>query len=354
MRAKSPMDKPASRERRSVPAFDAYLSHLYYTQRMMFGRDRLYRHVAGHRPDLVKRGLSRRYVMAWLRVQEVHQLFAPAKRERRLQPTVPKEPFAIVALDLIDMASQQVRGFKWALTAIDLFSRKAHAVPLKSKEAVDVVKGLALMQYGSAVTFRVHKHGSDDLAKWTITKHAVPRGRRIKPQMARHPRHLRSDNGPEFKNALLTTFLDKFTHPVRPDGRQGPTTQHFSLPATPQSNGGVERFNGFLKRQLKMIATQHDDTDWAAALPTVLRNINQTWCRVTDKSPDQVEGAFLSSAGTAAAVRKTIIKSVRRKNNNGSGAARFEKGDFKLFGNGCRPCPPHHATSPLSQRRFRL
>lgn len=320
------MDKSASQERRSVAAFDAHLSELYYTQRMMFGRDRLYHYCAEHRPDLVKRALSRRYIMAWLRAQEVHQLFAPAKRERRLQPTVPKEPFAIVALDLIDMASQQVRGFKWALTAIDLFSRKAYAVPLKSKEAVDVVKGLALMLYGDASTFHVHKHGSDDLNKWSITKRSA--NGRIKPQMMRHPRHLRSDNGPEFKNALLTTFLDKFTYPVRPDGRQVPTTQHFSLPATPQSNGGVECFNGFLKRQLKMGATQHDDTDWAAALPTVLRNINKTWCRVTNESPDQVEREFLASAATAAAVRKTIVKSVGHKNDSGSGAARFKRGDL--------------------------
>jgi hypothetical protein len=121
-------------------------------------------------------------------------------------------------------------------------------VPLKSKEAVDVVKGLALMLHGDGVTFKVHKHGTDDTSKWTVTKYAR-RGGRVQSQMVRHPRHLRTDNGPEFKNGLLTTILNKFTHPRRAGGAQGPTTQLVSLPATPQSNGRVERFNGLQARR---------------------------------------------------------------------------------------------------------
>jgi hypothetical protein len=36
--------------------------------------------------------------------------------------------------------------------------------------------------------------------------------------MARLPRVLRSDNGPEFKNELLTTFLNKFAQVSDGDG----------------------------------------------------------------------------------------------------------------------------------------
>jgi hypothetical protein len=182
--------------------------------------------------------------------------------------------------------------------------------------------------------WRVHTHGSNDTAKWTVTKHRRPRATgaaRAPPQMKRHPRHLRSDNGPEFKNALFTTFLKSHTRPVRPNGRQGATTQHFSLPAKPQSNGCIERMNKFLKRQLKMLAVQHDDADWPAALPTVLRNVNATWCRVTNRTPNRVEGDFLAVASTAADVRAAIVKSVRQKNTDnirGNAAPRFKVGDL--------------------------
>ena len=86
--------------------FDAYLAQIYYEEKRMFGRDRLYKHVQRQRPDLVQAGLSRRYLMQWLRRQEIHQLFHPACNKKEMQSTVPnKEPFAIVALDLIDLHS---------------------------------------------------------------------------------------------------------------------------------------------------------------------------------------------------------------------------------------------------------
>lgn len=154
------------RRRDRVGEFDHLLEQLYFRDRMMLGRDRLYKHIRAHKPNYVALGLSRRYVMEWLRRQEAHQLFFPVRRTGLLQPTVPKEPFATVALDLIDLASIEHRGYKWALTAVDLFSRKAYAVPLKSKEADEVVRGFAKMLYGNSVRLRIKKHTGD---RYTIT-----------------------------------------------------------------------------------------------------------------------------------------------------------------------------------------
>ena len=207
----------------SKGAFDAYLDSLYYDQKMMMGRDRLYAFVRSHRPDLVADGLSRRKVMAYLQAQEIHQMFAPVRHQPRIQSTVPSEPFAIVALDLIDMNHTAFGGYKWALTGVDLFSKRAYAVPLQSKCAADVVKGLGLLLYGNTVQFRLHKHGSEDMSKWTISKRDVKPATVIQPQMPRHPRAFRSDNGAEFKNALMTTSLRRHTAPMR----QGPSRQIF-------------------------------------------------------------------------------------------------------------------------------
>ena len=123
---------------RSDPRWD-YLHHLYHEKKMMFGRDRLYKFVQANRPDLVEQGLSRRFVMRFLQAQECHQLFKPVRRMKEIQSTVPLEPFNIVGMDLIDMHSMEFENYTYALTAIDLFTRKGYCVPLRSKSAEDVI-----------------------------------------------------------------------------------------------------------------------------------------------------------------------------------------------------------------------
>lgn len=308
---------------------EAYLHHLYYDRKMMLGRDRLYKYVQMNRPDLVQQGLSRRFVMRFLKAQECHQLFKPARTLPEVQSTVPLQPFNIVGMDLIDMHSMEVNGYTWALTAIDLFSRKGYCVALKSKSAEDVVRGFALMLYGNTQQLHIHKHNSRDMSKWTITRHTI-KLREVTaitaPQMQRHPKHLRSDNGPELKNALLTYFL--LHHTAREDGGS-PTTQHWTEPHTPQANGCCERFNGFLKRQIRMQMVQDDNNDWVSMLPGILHNINTTWCRVTNRTPVQSEEEFLKSPQTTDATRAHIIKSMGKRNINASALSqkRFKVGD---------------------------
>jgi hypothetical protein len=303
-----------------------YLHHLYHERKMTFGRDRLYKYAQANRPDLVAQGLSRRFVVRFLEAQECHQLFKPARTMPEVQSTVPLQPFNIVGMDLIDMHSMEVRGYTWALTAIDLFSRKGYCVPLKSKTAEEVVRGFALMLYGNTQQLRIHRNNSKDMSKWTITRHAVrPRQGILAPQMLRHPKHLRSDNGPELKNALLTYFLQN--HTAREDTAL-PTTQHWTEPHTPQANGCCERFNGFLKRQIRMQVVQDDDNDWVSMLPGILHNINTTWCRVTNRTPVQVEQEYVEQQSTDA-TRAHIIKSMGRRNAMPSALSqqRFEVGD---------------------------
>jgi hypothetical protein len=88
--------------------------------------------------------------MEWLRKQEVHQLFMPAPKMHDIQSTVATAPFQVVGMDLVDMHSAETKeGYTWLLTAIDLFSKKGYAVPLKDKTAEEVVRGLSLLMFGS-------------------------------------------------------------------------------------------------------------------------------------------------------------------------------------------------------------
>eukprot|EP00054_Salpingoeca_dolichothecata_P021686 m.139596 g.139596 ORF g.139596 m.139596 type:complete len:226 (+) comp24076_c0_seq8:166-843(+) len=200
--------------------FEAYLEQLYNEQGFMRGRDAIYRHLQTHRPDLLanKGGAgSRRKVMAWLQQQEVHQIFHPTRNLREIQSTVPSQPFALLAIDLIDARNIEYNKYCWVLTAIDMLSKKAHAVPLRSKSAEHVMRGFALLLYGNEYGFRINKHGSTGMAKWTTHKYKFKQKSTdtTPPQMKRHYRHIRSDVGPEFSNALFVTFLKQFILPER-------------------------------------------------------------------------------------------------------------------------------------------
>jgi transposase InsO family protein len=295
---------------------------------MMFGRDRLYKHVQATKPELVSDGLSRRYIMEWLRKQEVHQLFMPAPKMHDIQSTVTTAPFQVVGMDLVDMHSAETKeGFTWLLTAIDLFSKKGYAVPLKDKTAEEVVRGLSILMFGSQKQLIFTKTGDISSRK---KKGATP------AQMPRLPRVLRSDNGSEFKNELMTTFLNKFCS-LDTSGKEK-TKQVFGLPYKPQSNGQVERFNGILKRQLKMIATQSQNSDpkqkqgkeqdWVQLLPLVLCNYNNSWSRIIKSTPNNVEKKFLETGDTEETY-KNIKQAVVPKNRQLSSLATqlFKQGD---------------------------
>ena len=146
-----------------------WLNKKYYDDKFLFGRDRLF-----HLSKQEETGLSRRQIMKWLNLQEVHQKFLKTKRTKHIKATILSEPHKQIGIDLIDMSDMSYDGFNWILTAIDLFSKKAFAVPVKTKTAKNVADGLKkiLTMYGTKVS------------------------------------SIRSDNGSEFK-AELSKFLNK-------------------------------------------------------------------------------------------------------------------------------------------------
>jgi hypothetical protein len=164
------------------------------------------------------------------------------------------------------MGTSEYKGF--ILTGIDLFSKKAWAIPLKNKEAGTVAKAIESM-------FK---------------------------QMKRAPSSVRSDRGSEFISAPFRAVLDE--HSVR---------QVLSLAGKPQSNGQVERFNGILKRLIAMNRSQTDKANWVSALPRLIKNYNNSYQRVIKATPNEVE-----------AERQAEYKQTRAKKKN---AERMTRGE---------------------------
>ena len=112
------------------------LNKIYYEDKQFFGRDKIFELLKEKYPEYK---ISHRQLLAWLKNQEVYQINLKAPRDlsiKRFNPT--KKGY--LQIDLIDMSSNPERGFYWIITAIDIFTKFAVALPLKSKKKTSVVK----------------------------------------------------------------------------------------------------------------------------------------------------------------------------------------------------------------------
>lgn len=216
------------------------LHKLYFKEHRYFGRDKLYQYVRDNYP---KYQISRRQVMAFLKKNEVSQLFQKPKKTKDIKGTVLSRPYQQIGIDLADMQNMEHDGFNYILTAIDLFSKKAWARAIAGKTEPVVLAAMT----------------------------------EILEEMPRKPSTVRSDNGSEFINAGFKQMLkDRGIKQIR------------GLAGKPQSNGQIENFNGSLKRLVKMFVFQTDNQNWPGVLQQLVDNYNETPQLTTKVPPDEL------------------------------------------------------------------
>lgn len=257
-----PMSKEAEQE----------LSDLYYNT--FFGRDKLY--------ELAKKNgiqVSWRQVAQFLKEQKVHQLYSRRFKRREVKATVLSEPFKQIGLDLVDMSNLEIRGFKWLLVAVYLFSKKVWARALKDKKAglnADVVKAF----------------------------------KSILDEMKQTPTTIRSDRGSEFISKAFQDLL-----------KQNNIKQILSQPGKPWSNGQVEKMNQTLKRIIKKYRFV-DNKDWVKLLPDILENINNVPNDTTGVSPNDI----IADKSLWEQVNENITGKVKKFTN--TDVPKFQVGDI--------------------------
>ena len=164
---------------------------------------------------------------------ESYQLHKKVIRAKTINPIFPKEPNYYYQIDLIDMSKyyQQNKGFKWIFTIIDLFTKKAYAIPLLNKEGKTVAEALT---------------------NWINT-------------LPKPPHIIQSDHGSEFinKNMKQVLKLNNIRHQV-------------SLSHQPESQGSIERINGTLKRMIMSYFTTNNNNIWYNILDDLLYNYNNS------------------------------------------------------------------------------
>jgi transposase InsO family protein len=259
-------------DKRVVPTDEVaeIVSAHYNDAKTTGGRDRIY-------ARLFKQyiGISRRAVMDALRNQEIWQLLrrphAPRAKHAVRQPVLAQGPWQRLQIDLIDMSrwANWNHGKHWALTVVDVFTKQAFAVPLRDKTGARVAKA-----------FEEHVLEEHDEV----------------------PSIVQSDNGGEFRNHEFAELA----------ARRG-FKQVFSSSYSPQSNGGVERFNQTLKMLIRHHFVASGTKSWIQVLPDLLENYGSAQHSSTKFSPDELVAAWKQHDDvTLAKARANLVKRAKR------------------------------------------
>ena len=215
------------------------LNQEYYVKKNMVGRDKLYfslkRQYGANAP-------TQKAINDWLQQQKVHQIH---KRQFQTKTITPirniKKPNQLWQMDLVDMGSKPDNGFKWIITAIDLFSKFAYARPMRNKERRTVVRA-------ATDIFQVAK-----------------------------PRVLQTDNGSEFISSEFQALL-------RAQGINHIT----GLAGRAQSQGSIERFHWTMKSVIGKLWSARSKKAWVADLQDIVNNYNKNVHLATGVPPDEI------------------------------------------------------------------
>ena len=92
-------------------------------------------------------GVSRRAVRDWLKTQDTYTRYKPITRKHKYRKTYVKDLADQVQLDLVDMGKygSKNKGYRWILTAVEILSRYAFAIPVRRKDGKNMTKAVDLL-----------------------------------------------------------------------------------------------------------------------------------------------------------------------------------------------------------------
>ena len=234
-----PQTRKVKKTRRSKSQKNRLLERLYYESNRpsaLGGVEKLYRAAKKH-------GITRSEVIAWLQLQPGYTLHKPARRRFRRNKVFVNGIDDQWQADLVDLQSlsRWNRGHKYLLTCLDILSKYAWVVPLKTKTGSELVKAFTKIF-----------------------------------QQGRKPDKLQTDAGTEFKNKTFQTFLKQ--HHV-----------HHVVTYNETKAQVVERFNRTLKQMMWRLFTTGSSYHYLDKINDMVNgNYNQTFHRSIKMKPSEV------------------------------------------------------------------
>jgi transposase InsO family protein len=211
------------------------LKNVYYKQKNLFGRDKLYFHLKENYTSYP----SRRQVMEWLKNQEVYQLHVRPQRRLSTKSIVVHKPGKYYQADLCGPLPRD-GGWNYVFAIIDVHSKMLYTAPLKTKTAEEVANAL------------------DEI----ISENKL------------YISAIQSDNGSEFKGEFQK-LLQKQN-----------IKQILSQSASPWTNGSVERSHKNWKEMLYKYWSITKTKKWKDVLPILVKNINNSFHRSIHMTPN--------------------------------------------------------------------
>ena len=192
-----------------------------------------------------KSKISRKQVQDWLSQQDVYTLHKPARRHYKRSRVIVPGINAQFQADLVDVQklSRYNKGYKYLLTCIDIFSKYAWVVPLKTKQGQELVKAF---------------------------KNILSSGRK--------PIKLQTDQGTEFLNRVFQKYLRENNIDF--------FTVNSGLKASV-----VERFNRTFKNKMYKYFTAKNTLCYIDVLSQLVKSYNNTYHRSIKMKPSQVTKA---------------------------------------------------------------
>ena len=188
--------------------------------------------------------LTRTNVSEFLRDQQAYSLHKPARKNFTRNPTYAKGIDQQWQADLADMQGlkRANNNIGYIMTVIDVFSKRAWAIPVKTKSSNDMLDAFKELFAES------------------------------KP---RKPDRIQTDAGKEFLNKEVQNFLK----------HEG--VKHFYSNSDKKA-AVVERFNRTLKTRIWTYFTAHQTNRYMDILPKLVESYNNTYHRSIGRAPNQV------------------------------------------------------------------
>lgn len=175
-----------------------------------------------------------------LKEQEVNQIYKPKGRNDFI-PIVARGIRDIYQMDLLDVSqySKWNKGYNWIMNVLDVYSRYALSLPMKTKTIEDVLP-----------TF---KKAVETLGK---------------------PKNLTTD----LESAVMSNEFQEYLNKEK--------ITHYAIdPEKKRNNSIVERFNRTLRESIRNVLFAFDTNDWLEYLDSIIENYNMTIHRTINATP---------------------------------------------------------------------
>jgi hypothetical protein len=185
--------------------------------------------------------ISRKVIQSWLKGVDAYTLHKPVSRNFPTNRVIVHAIDQQWQADLVDLSSLQKynQGFRYLLTCIDILSKYAWAIPLKTKQGEDIVNAFKII-------FQERK-----------------------------PKSLQTDQGTEFKNVKFQSFLKR-------------NNVRFFTTFNSTKASIVERFNRTLKTKMWKYFTNNHTYRYIDVLDKMLQSYNHTYHSSIKRTPAEV------------------------------------------------------------------